>query len=265
MGGIRVAKVQRIALTGIHLAVLVGILNTVVDAIAVGIRIQRICFCAVLLAIVIGIFHTVGQVVCIGIGIQRIGIRSGIVLAVTTGFHVVNYAISVAVRVGIERIHVVNVGHTVVVVVRILEVGHTVAVAVAGSDGWIRHTAIGIVRVVVRIRGRIVGCIAVTVVVNGRTVSSRWIGVAGIQRIGKVVGFRAVGNHIAVAVAGGVVIVNVVHIGHAVAVVVGVHIVGDAVAVEVTEREGGIGIAGIQWIGFTRINHAVQVGIFGAV
>ncbi len=242
-----------------------GDFRAVVDAVRIRVGVQRVGFAGVLCTVLVGVFRTVGQSVAVRVGVQRVGINAGIIAAVTARFDNVADAVVVRVGVRIERCRIVNVRHTVAVIVEVGAVDRAVIIKITNIGRKIGDTGVVIVGVEIRVGRQEISGVAVVVVVfrpAGRVVRVR---VTGIERIGFVICLVKIGNAVAVRVGVWVKLPDVVAVIDAVVVVVRVGFVDFPVIIKITSREGGCGVAEVERIGFSVILHTVLVGIFFAV
>ena len=84
--------------------------------------------------------------------------------------------------------HIIAIGHPVVVIIRINAIGHAILVVVTGVHGLVWHTRVGVVYVISWVRGVNIGDVAVIVIVNEVAVCLCWHRIARIQRVGAVGG-----------------------------------------------------------------------------
>ena len=269
-GVVRAAVIQRIAFTGIYHTILIGILNTIIQAIAIGIFNQGVGLICVNHTVLVGILSSVFDAVIIGVVIQWIGICTDVVLAVAPGFHIVGQSVAIAVAVRIIGIGIVQVSHAVVIIVGIRRIPDSIAIEIAFSGSDVRHTGIVVIGVIFGMCHRIIAVEEVPVGIHFEAGCHTWDGITGIQwvRIGcrvvnpVVTGFIIVGNAVAIAVAGGVVIFYVEFVVNSVVVIIRVFAVDEAIAVKIAGWEYGLRVAGVQGVGFTCIQLAVLVGVF---
>ena len=164
--GIGVAFIGRVGFTGVHGAVVVGILCSVGNTVFVAVGTQRVGFAGVHGAVVVGIFRSVGNAIVVGIAVKGVGIGAGIVLPVTAGFHIVGNSVAVTVGVRIVVLNVTQVVHPVVVIVQVVLVHDAIAVVITGWRRDRRHTGIVVVGVIEGVTNREVSIVAVVVVVH---------------------------------------------------------------------------------------------------
>ena len=212
-----------------------------------GIRIVRVI--GRITAVNAGIVAVAVAVRCPASG--RVYIRVAAVQRVGAVGRLVNVcvAVAVAVAVGVIGIHIIGVGHAVVVIIGVVFVRQAVLVVITSTNGMVGHTGIRIVRVISWIQGVHIGYIAVVVIVNKVAISLSWRRVTGVERIGAVGGFINIRDTVFVGVTVGIQRTDIVGIGNTIGIVVRVFAVNEAVAVKVAMGSSCNRIAIIQRVG----------------
>ena len=255
-----------IGLAGVDDAVLVGVFDAVLDGVGVGVCTQRVGLAGVQGSVLVGILHTVQDSVIIGVVVGAVGLARVLDTVAVRVLDAVGEAVIVGV--GVEEVgRAVGVG---VDVVATFDGGRDAIAVVVG----IRIVGVEVGRDAVRVGVRVAlghGVGAVSVVVGVDVVGIGVVIVVGQGRCGAaVVGVPGVVEAVAIGVGAGrcdvcsavaFYVIGLDGVGHAIAVGVGLEVVRSGIAVGVVRALGRGGNAVAVIVDVEVVGDPVAVGV----